>query len=202
MRQLYLYGASGHAKVIRDIVEACGDSVAGLFDDDTAVGELQGMTVNHRYDGQSPLIISIGSNRVRKMLSKRFNVVYVSAIHPSAVVSPFASVGEGTVVMQRAVIQTEAQIGRHSIVNTGTCIDHECRIADFVHLSPGTVLCGNVTVGEGTWIGAGTTVIQGINIGRWCMIGAGSVVVKDIPDGCLAYGNPCKVVKLINEDIL
>ena len=50
-------------------------------------------------------------------------------------------------------------------------------------------------MGEGTWIGIGSCVIQGITIGGNSVIGAGSVVVKDIPDGVVAYGNPCKVAR-------
>ena len=57
-------------------------------------------------------------------------------------------------------------------------------------------------MGEGCWVGAGATVIQGIKIGRWCVIGAGSVVTKDIPDGYLAVGNRCRLIKKINQDLL
>jgi acetyltransferase EpsM len=62
-------------------------------------------------------------------------------------------------------------------------------------VSPHATLCGNVSVGEGTWIGAGAIVIPGVKIGKNSIIGAGSVVVKDIPDGVVAYGNPCKVIR-------
>ena len=194
---IFLYGASGHGKVIRDIVEACGGKVLGFFDDDISADTLQDFSIKHEYHGESPLIISIGSNKVRKLLSEKLQTTFATAIHPSAIISPHASIGEGTVVMQGAVVQTEANIGRHCIINTGASIDHECVVGDFVHISPHATLCGNVHVGEGTWIGAGTTVIQGVKIGRWCMIGAGSVVSKDIPDGYLAVGNRCKLINKI-----
>ena len=61
---------------------------------------------------------------------------------------------------------------------------------------------GNVQIGEGTWIGAGTIVIPGVRIGRWSVIGAGSVVTKDIPDGVLAVGNRCKIIKALNTNAL
>lgn len=56
-------------------------------------------------------------------------------------------------------------------------------------------ISGDTHVGEGTWVGVGSCVMQGIKIGKNCMIGAGSVVVRDIPDGVVAYGNPCKVMR-------
>ena len=66
-----------------------------------------------------------------------------------------------------------------------------------MHLSPHSTLCGNVTVGEGAWIGAGSVILPGIKIGKWSIVGAGSVVCKDIPDGVLAVGNRCRVIKKI-----
>lgn len=55
-----------------------------------------------------------------------------------------------------------------------------------------------VTIGDGCWIGGGAIILPGVNIGKGSVIGAGSVVVKDIPDNCVAVGNPCKVIKKIN----
>lgn len=88
-----------------------------------------------------------------------------------------------------------ARIGRHCVINTGAVVDHECVVGDYVNVCPHTTLCGNVHVGEGTNVCAGSVVIQGIRVGSWTMVGAGSVVVKDVPDGVVAYGNPCKVVR-------
>lgn len=200
---MYLYGASGHAKVIKDIIEACGQSVDAFFDDNPSVTNILDVPVLHGYGGECPLIVSIGSNAIRKRIAERIGRGAFSVdVHPSAVVSPSASISEGTVVMQGAVIQAGASVGRHCIVNTGASIDHECVLGDYVHVSPHGTLCGNVSVGEGTWIGAGATVIQGVKIGRWCIIGAGSVVTKDIPDGSLAVGNRCRIIKKINQEYI
>ena len=93
-------------------------------------------------------------------------------------------------------------VGKHCIVNTGASVGHDAQLDDFVHVAPHATITGGVTIGEGTWIGAGTVVKQGIHIGRWCMIGAGSVVVDDIPDGVMAFGNKCKPMKLVNQDMI
>lgn len=197
---MYLYGASGHAMVIMDILKANGISIEGLVDDNPERKDLLGYPVFHGKNDASPLIISIGNNKVRKKIAKNYSAEFGTAIHPSAIVSEYAQIGDGTVVMQGAIIQTCAKVGKHCIINTGASVDHECLIGDYVHISPHATLCGNVHVGEGTWIGAGTTVIQGVKIGKWCMIGAGSVVTKDIPDGVLAVGNRCKIIKKIENE--
>ncbi len=192
---MYLYGASGHAMVIMDILEANGIPVEGLIDDNPDINELLGLPVYHGKTDAEELIISIGSNRIRKMLAQKLHARYLTAIHPTAVISPRAHVAEGTVVMHGAIVQSGVDIGCHCIINTGASIDHECQLGDYVHISPHATLCGNVSVGEGTWIGAGTTIIQGVKIGKWSVIGAGSVVIKDVPDGVLAVGSPCRIIK-------
>ncbi|MDE6118377.1 MAG: acetyltransferase [Muribaculaceae bacterium] len=193
MATINLFGASGHAKVIADIISAQGDNVGCLYDDSPHCMEIHGRPVLKADESkiEGPLIISIGSNRVRKFISERYISEYAMAIHPSSVVSEHAVVGNGSVVMQGAVIQAETVIGKHCIINTGASVDHECEIGNYVHISPHATLCGNVQVGEGSWIGAGATIIPGIKIGKWCTIGAGSVVIRDIPDFTTAVGNPC-----------
>lgn len=196
MATINLFGASGHAKVIKDIIEANAEQVGCLYDDAPHCDEISGSPVYKASQVivEGPMIISIGANRVRKLISERYPLRYTTAIHPYAIISPSAQIGDGTVVMQGAIIQSEAQIGKHCIINTGASVDHECIIEDFAHISPHATLCGNVTVGEGTWIGAGTVIIPGVKIGKWCVIGAGSVVINDIPDNTVAVGNPCKRV--------
>lgn len=195
MATINLFGASGHAKVIMDIILAQGDRIQCLYDDNPHFDNIHNMPVYKANETlvHGPLIISVGSNRARKLISERYPLEYAKAIHPMSIISPSVVIGEGTVVMQSALIQADSKVGQHCIINSGASIDHECVIEDFVHISPHATLCGNVCVGEGSWIGAGTTVIPGIKIGRWCTIGAGSVVIRDIPDGVTAYGNPCKV---------
>lgn len=192
---MYLYGASGHAKVIIDIIKSMGAPIYGIFDDNDAVKTLCGIEVNHKWSGQSPIIISIGNNRIRKLISERLSCEFDKAIHTSAVISPSVSIGDGTVVMAGAIINAEVNIGKHCIINTGASIDHECVIGDFVHIAPHSTLCGNVHVGEGSWVGAGATIIPGIKIGKWCTIGAGAVVIRNVPDNVVVAGVPAKIIK-------
>jgi len=150
--------------------------------------------------GDEELIISVGLNHIRKKIVEKLpeNIRYGKAIHPSAIISEYAFLGEGTVVMQGAVIQSGVSIGNHCIINTSASVDHDCIIDDYVHISPNATLCGAVSMGEGSQIGAGAVVIPGIKIGKWSLVAAGAVVVKDVPDHVLVLGNPARVVKRIN----
>ncbi len=57
-----------------------------------------------------------------------------------------------------------------------------------------------VTIGDGCFIGGGVIILPGVTIGKGSVIGAGSVVTKDIPENCVAAGNPCSVIRRINEE--
>lgn len=194
--KVYLYGASGHAKVVKDIAKLAYIDVPCLIDDNPAITELDGLKVVHSAEGLSPLIVTIGDCQIRrKIVANLGEREYMTVVHPKAVLADSVKLGFGTVVMSGAILNPDATVGNHCIINTGASIDHDCKIHDFVHIAPHCTLCGEVEVGEGTWVGAGTTVIQGIHIGKECFIGAGAVVVENIPDGCLCYGNPCRVIK-------
>ena len=58
----------------------------------------------------------------------------------------------------------------------------------------------DVHIGENVWLGAGVIVLPGVSIGKNTVVGAGSVVTKDIPENCVAVGNPCKVLRYIDEN--
>ena len=194
---MYLFGASGHAKVIMDILKSQGIDVYALYDENENITELLGKPVLHHHNFAAPIIISIGNNNIRKLIAEELNLEWGTATHSSAIISTYATVGAGSVVMQGAIIQSCAAVGKHCIINTGATVDHDCELQDYVHISPNATLCGNVFVGEGTHIGAGSVVLPGVKIGKWSVIGAGSVVAKDIPDRMLAVGNRCKIVKTI-----
>lgn len=199
---MFLFGAGGHAKVVRDILESRGIRVSGICDDNTEVSQWMEYKVKTVFDTTAETIVCIGKAENRKAVVERLQKAgarFGTAIHQNATVSRFAEIGEGSVVMAGTVVNSETRIGRHCIVNTGAVIEHDCRVGDYVHISPHATLCGSLTIGEGAWIGAGAVVVQGVKVGKWSIIGAGSVVLKDIPDGVVAYGNPCKVIRRIDE---
>ncbi len=197
---MYLYGASGHSKVIMDILAANGIGVTALVDDNFNLTDIHGVPVVHSAEGLSPFIISIGSNKIRRLIARKLSTNFISVVHPTAVVSSYAKIGLGTVVMQNAVVQSDVFIGRHCIINTSATVDHDCRIGDYVHISPNVSLCGNVHIGDGTQIGAGSIAVPGVKIGKWSIICAGSVVTKDLPDFCIARGNPCVATKIFEDE--
>jgi len=191
--KIILQGGGEHARVVLDCLLALGAEVLALFDPKYD-GELFGVKQRGVYDPsfapQARAIIAIGNNAVRKKVALSTRHSFTSVIHTSAIVSPRAKVGNGSMILHGSVIQAQAVVGDHVIVNTASSIDHDCQIGNFAHIAPRAVLCGKVNVGEGVLVGAGAVILPGISIGEWATVGAGAVVTKDVPAGATVVGNP------------
>lgn len=214
MNALLIWGASGHASVVADIVRLDGEyEIVGFLDDVNPErrGEmfcgapiLGGREAFDEYLhlGVRHILLAFGDCGARYRLSRWVQTQGFSlatAVHPGATVAASAIVGAGTVVVAGAVINPKAQIGESVIVNTGATVDHECTLGDAVHVCPGAHLGGQVTIGEATWIGIGAVVKDRVCIGKHSVVGAGAVVVDDIPDGVVSYGVPSRVVRSVIE---
>lgn len=188
--QIIIIGASGHGKVISDIISYSVGKVGGVtisfLDDNIKRGtEIHGYPVIGTVEEcvhhpEAHFLIGIGDNLTRKKIAETYELNYITAIHPTAVIGENVHIGNGTVVMANAVINADANIGEHCIINTSAVIEHECVIGDYTHISPQACLCGNVYVAEECHIGAGVTVINNHKIKKNIIVGAGSVVVKDL----------------------
>lgn len=196
-KTIFIYGASGHGKVIADIIHASGFTVGGWIDDDPSKNCLSWdhFCTLHQH---AQIALGIGSNTLRSTIAKKIKTAGHTLpvlIHPTAVVSPSASLKGGSVVMPLCVINSEAKIGEGTIINSGSIIEHNCSIGNYVHISPNSSLAGNVTIGDYTHIGIASTIIQGLTIGKESVIGAGSTVISNLPDRITAVGIPAKIIK-------
>lgn len=201
-RSVVIIGASGHGKVVADIIERSGDRVIGFLDDNTSLPEkfvgfpVLGMIDDYRKYKDAKFVVAIGNAVIReKIVNKLNDVTWYTAIHPSAVISTLGTeIREGTVIMANAVVNAGAVIGKHCIINTCAVVEHDNRLADYVHVSVGAKLAGTVSVGKSTWIGIGTSVSNNLSICADCMIGAGAVVVKNIDEAGTYVGVPAKQI--------
>ena len=149
-------------------------------------------------------IIAVGSSKIRlsiknkvQKINKNFN--FINAIHKTAIISESVEIQSGVQIMAGAIVNASSIIKKHTIINTNANIDHDCIISDYVNVNPGVSIGGNVTIGKSTTIGIGSSVIHDIKIGNNTLIGAGANVVENIPSNVLAYGNPCRVIRELNE---
>lgn len=200
-------GAGGHAKVVIEILrshksyalmglldtkpELRGKSVLGvpILGDDDLIPVL-------KRDGVCRFFVGLGSTGDDRRRQRLFELALqhgmkpVDAVHPQAIISPSAELGEGVTIMAGAVINACTRLGENVIVNTGAIVEHDCVIGDHVHIATGAQLASTVRVGTGAHIGAGATVRQCITIGEGAIVGAGAVVVKDVRPHTVVVGVP------------
>ena len=182
------------------VIDARADLKGTPFDGLEVVGD-ESSIASLRQRGVDAALLGVGSvdvGETRRTLYARISAVGLAfpiVRHPSAVVSPTATLGNACVVFANATINPGARLGVNVIVNTAAIIDHDVRIGDHAHVSPGAHVAGGVTIGEGSHVGIGATVLQGVRIGAGAVVGAGTVVVRDVPDGDRVVGVPARSIR-------
>ena len=205
MKRLAVLGASGHGKVVADIAECCGWDDIVFFDDAWPTVTTNGIwpvigdseSLIKQLTEFNGVFIAIGNNKIRAAKTEELlaqSASLITLVHPSAVISQYAVLGAGSVVMPNVTVNAFAHIGDGVILNTGCSIDHDCTVGNFAHISPGARLAGGVTVGVQSWLGIGCSVIQLVSVGSHAVVGAGAVVTCELPDNVKAVGVPARVL--------
>jgi sugar O-acyltransferase (sialic acid O-acetyltransferase NeuD family) len=209
MNDVIIIGASGHARVSMDILEASGIKVVGFCDDNQKLNKTA--VHGHAVLGDTTVAIdkvlelgldyfvAIGNNEHRKrvgvMMQEKCNKAPINAIHPSVVISPNVTMGCGNFIAPGGIINTDTRLMDFTIINTGAILDHDNYIHSFAQISPGCNIAGNVTIEEGAFLGTGAVVLPELTIGTFAIIGAGAVVIRDIAPFTTAVGVPARVIK-------
>jgi sugar O-acyltransferase (sialic acid O-acetyltransferase NeuD family) len=209
-------GAGGHALVVADALLAVGAPVLGFTDaashrhGERCLGDLLVMGNDEALSNHDParvrLVNGLGGILANGPACPRVRVQeqlegkgwrFIGVRHPSAVISPFASIDETAQVMAGAVIQPHAHVGRGCIVNTGAVVEHDTDLDDWVHVAPRAIVCGSVRLGSGVHVGAGSVIRQGLSLGPGVVVGIGAVVVKDQTEAVILAGVPARALEKI-----
>ncbi len=211
---LIILGAGGHAHVVAELLLSEGYTRLGATDVEPPIqGEIASDLIYlgddhavYTHSTDSVLLVngvgSVGPTHTRHALYQRFiNAGYrfVSACHPSAVVSPSAQLGAGHQILATAVIATGAQLGNNVLINTRAVIEHDCTVGDHCHIASGAVVCGDCHIGTGVHIGAGATINQGIRIGTGAVIASGAAVIADVAPFTLLAGVPAQLKRTLTD---
>ena len=210
LKELVIWGAGGHAKVLGEFVERCGFRVAAVFDNDPAAASpFPGVPLHvgtegfeqWRRENAGPgfsALVAIGGargqdrHRIQRMLASH-GIAPATAVHPAAYVAGDVRIGAGSQVLVHATVAVSVTLGEACIVNTAASVDHECVLGHGVHVAPGATLAGCVQVGDYSLVAPGAVVLPRVRIGARSIVGAGSVVTRDVPDGVVAFGSPARV---------
>ena len=115
---------------------------------------------------------------------------FATVIHPSAVVSRYATIGANVLIMAGAVVTARAVIEDHVIVLPNSVVHHDARIGGYTMIGAGVVVAGSVQIGEECYVGSGSRIRDHVTVAPRTLVGMGAVVVKSIeqPGGIWAGG--------------
>lgn len=143
------------------------------------------------------VVVAIGDPLTRKKIvdSLPSDTTFATIIHPTAVISDWVEIGEGSIISAGVVLTCNINIGKHAHLNLHTSIGHDTITGDYFTTAPGARVNGNCRLGNGVYLGTNASVRQELNICDNVIIGMGGIVVKDITEPGAYVGNPVKKLK-------
>lgn len=209
MENLILIGTGGMAREVRWVIEEINKldnkwNILGWVSNESQGEIIAGLPVlgddNWLLDYKETVnvVIGVGNGELRKKISERLkqnsNISFPAIIAPSAEVSPYVKLGEGSIIMNKSLLTVDIEVGNFFLCNYGCTIGHDCKFGDYVTINPGARISGAVSLGECSTVGVGASIIQNINIGSNVVIGAGATVIRDIESDNTVVGVPAKPI--------
>ena len=202
--KVIIIGGGGYAKVCIDIIRQMRVyNLAGIVDSglETGATTLDVPVIGGEKEledlykkGIKYAVIGFGMLRkpiIREELYhqlKDIGYLLPNLIHPSAILEPSVTLGEGNQILAGAIVGSDVKIENNCIINSGSIISHDSILHNNAHITPGAILAGTVEVGNNTIIGMGATVFLGVKIGSNVIVPNGMNIIKDIPDGMVLKG--------------
>jgi len=136
---------------------------------------------------------SPSSYRSRKEVIQGLGIAeerFANVIHPTARVSPLASIGCNVLIMAGVVITSNAVIGSHSCILPNTVLHHDVVVGDWVLIGSNVTIAGSTVIEENCYIGSGSNIMNGLRVGNGALVGLGSNVINSIAADARVVGNP------------
>ena len=209
MKQLLIIGARGWGREVYDIAKACIDAgadfnVKGFLDDkaDALDGyddypPILGPVETYDIQQDDVFICALGGVRYKKeyadiILEK--GGIFISLVHPTAVIGTNAIIGKGCVVGAFANLSNDTKIGDFVTISIRSGMGHDSTIGDYTHIGGNCCISGFVTIGENVTMHPGCVMVPHRKIGDGAVIGTGSVVLANVKAYTTVFGNPAKKI--------
>lgn len=207
--KLAIYGTGSSGLEMLELILYCEElrrqwEELVFIDDTKAPGEFQGCRMLPFEDfakayptDEAEVIIAVGEPSAREALYNRViggGYRLGVLVHPTAIVSPSAKLGQGAVIKDSVSVSSGAVVGENVYVNGISLIGHGVVIGAHSQISSHVVIAGNTTVGTGVYVGISACVRDHIEIGDHAVIAMGAVVMKSVRPHRTAMGNPAREI--------
>jgi sugar O-acyltransferase (sialic acid O-acetyltransferase NeuD family) len=206
MKRVIIMGNSGNTPDLIDIIDGLeGHTCVGILDDNPLLHgkTVYGVQVLGPIDSGADYpdcffvnaVYSISARTIRAALIQKAGVEqdrFITLIHPTASISPSASIGRGTVILANVTVCANAVIGRHCVVLPNSVLNHDVVIADHVSIASCVGLAGAVKVEEASYIGMGAQIRERLTVGAEAVVAMGAIVTADVPPGETVLGCPAR----------
>jgi sugar O-acyltransferase (sialic acid O-acetyltransferase NeuD family) len=192
-KPIILVGGGGHSKSVIEAVESIGKEIKGIIDGNKTIGEkvlryeiIGNEDAMQEFKEEAEFLISFGFIKDPKMRIRQYyrmkmmGLTFATVIASTAVVSKYAKIGEGSVVLHGAKINAGAVIGKNVIINTNAVVEHDTSIGDQCHISTGVAVNGGCTIGDNVFVGSNSCIANGISVCSNVVIGQGSNIYRNI----------------------
>jgi len=203
---LAIYGAGGLGVEVCELALRINSLVkrwdAVIFIDDFRAPEAfrSSRTINFDALCNEPdaveLVIGVGEPSSRSELYKKIRSLgmnLATLIDPTAIVSPSAKIGSGTIICEFTSIHADVVIGDNCLLQPYCCIGHDIRVGSHSVLSAHCAPGGKTNFGNRVFSGMNSSIKEGLNIGDDVVIAMGAAVFQDLPDGVTVVGNPARI---------
>jgi len=208
MNDVYIVGAGTYGEAMCELAEVLGYKVKGFYDEDERkIGEfVMGVEVIGKFSEivdleiqNKQFIVAIGSNSVRYDIMMEINQLggkTPTLIHPSAIISPSADIGNGVYIQANAYIWTKVKIDDFCIISPSVVIAHHSSVGKACLISTLSGVGASIKIENKVFVGMGSTIVTGLSlIGENTIIGAGAVVLKNVDENSVYAGVPARKIK-------
>lgn len=197
-KEIVIVGARGLGKELVGYLEEDENYRITCILDELEEQSLFGYEIVHpqKYQGACrDAVFAVGYPEHKEAVLKKYehlHFIWEPYVHPSAIVSRHASLGEGVVIGPFAVIAGNATVGPFAFMNAYTAMGHDSAIGRYSSLMPYACITGGVKIGEECLLATGTKILPDVTIGDRCRASAGTIVTRDVPADSLIFGNPAQ----------
>lgn len=209
MKNLVLIGASGYGREIYDMIERINArkatyNVVGFIDDNS---ELWGTKINtvpvlggvdyvkeHFKKEDLYAVITIASADVKRNIAEELDhyVTWETLIDPTAIVSNYCHIGEGSLIGAFSQVGPNSKVGRFCSILYACSIGHDAQLEDYVSTMDYCDITGYDYLEEGVYLGSSVAILPDLRICKDSVIGGGTLVVKNILEKGTYIGVPAR----------